>query len=132
MRPGNSGLTVPRGDSRSVRLVIGDELVSLKQDVRPNVTLRVRSPRGEKLVFTGRVAIDRAGGPAADRGAGRPHLAGLGDDRDAQTTRNGRYAYTTPVSPRALGQTFYFRASTPAATLWQAASSTVRTVKVTR
>ena len=129
---GRFTLTLPRGDSRSVQLLVGGEAVSLKQEVRPNVTFAVRSLHGQELVFTGRVAIDRAGGPAPIVVLVDHTSLGWETVGTVQTTRTGRYRDTTPVSPRAIGQAFYFRASTPATALWQAASSTLQTVKVAR
>jgi hypothetical protein len=127
---GRFTLLVPRGDSRTVQLDVGQQSVSFTQDVRPNVSLKVVSRKGQRLIFTGRVSINREGGPApiveiADRGSsGWQALANVPVDK------HGHYHYVFTASPLAIGKAFQIRATTAASTFWQAATSPALTVKV--
>jgi hypothetical protein len=129
---GRFTLIVPRGDSRTVRLVVSGESARFKQDVQPDVTLAVHALDHERLSFTGHVAIDRGAAPAPIVVLADHLSSGWQTIASVQTSRTGRYSYTLDASPRALGQTFYFRASTPATALWQTSDSSVELVKVVR
>lgn len=127
---GHFELKVSRGDSRRVQLVVDGQSVSFTQAVRPNVSLRIASLRGQRLIFTGRVAIDRNGGPApvvelSDRTpSGWQALANIQVDKD------GRYRYVYVASPLAVGRSFEIRASTAAGAFWEASSSRAVSAKV--
>jgi hypothetical protein len=129
---GRFTLTIPRGDSRTVRLVVNGESARFKQEVQPDVTLAVHALDHERLLFTGQVAIDRGGAPAPIVVLADHLSSGWQTIATVQTSRTGRYSYTLDASPRAVGQSFYFRASTPATALWQASDSGVEVVKVVR
>ena len=127
---GRFQLTVPRGDSRSLRLLAGTATVGLQELVAPNLTLRARALPRARLLFWGRLAIDRANNP--------PPMVQI-EDRTPEgwqplafipVDAHGRYRYTYYSSPLTIGYTFAFRASTPATADWQAASTAIRKVRV--
>jgi hypothetical protein len=128
---GHFKIAVSRGNSRQLRLTAGADDVMFTQLVTPNITMRVRSLSGARLLFTGRVAINQAGNP-------RP-LVELEDHTPtrwppfANVTVNkaGRFRYVYPVSPLVTGYSFAFRAVTPAVSgYWQGAASGVHKATV--
>jgi hypothetical protein len=128
---GHFKIAVSRGNSRQLMLTAGAHDVVFTQLVTPNITMRVRSLSGARLLFTGRVAINQAGNP-------RP-LVELEDHTPkgwqpfANVTVNkaGRFRYVYPVSRLVTGYSFAFRAITPAVSgYWQGAASAVHKATV--
>ena len=129
-------LRAPEGSSRVLRVVAGagaqptssPSTVSVAETVTPTLSLKVATPHGARLVFTGKVAISPLGAPrplvlievhAADgwQAVGAP----------VRVDANGSYRYVYVSSPLLIGHRFAFRATTPATSLWQTAESPVAT-----
>jgi hypothetical protein len=129
-------LRAPEGSSRVLRVVAGagaqptssPSTVSVAETVTPTLSLKVATPHGARLVFTGKVAISPLGAPrplvlievhAADgwQAVGAP----------VRVDANGSYRYVYVSSPLLVGHRFAFRATTPATSLWQTAESPVAT-----
>jgi len=127
-------LHAPKGPSRSLRIVYGDAAqaasagggVSLAETVRPSLGLKVQTPGGDRLVFSGRLAISPIASPrplvTIEAQAGREWEA-VG--HAIRVNPNGTYRYVFRSSPLTLGRRFAFRALTPATNLWQAATSSI-------
>ncbi|HEV2923611.1 MAG TPA: hypothetical protein VGW98_06235 [Solirubrobacteraceae bacterium] len=132
---GEWALHAPRGPSRLLRIVSGQGAqgasaragVGIGETVSPTLGLRVRTPGGARLVFSGRLAITPLGSPRPlvliETRAGREWQA-VG--HAIRVTANGTYSYRYASSPLTLGRRFAFRAVTPATSLWQSGSSPVR------
>ncbi len=125
-------LTAPPGSSRLLRLVVGVKAqaatatssVSVRETVTPGLSLRVTTPGGGRIVFTGKLAIAPLGqprplvfiqtrGPDGWEEVGSPIRVGT----------NGDFRYVYRSSPVTLGRSFNFRAASPATALWQPAQS---------
>jgi hypothetical protein len=129
-------LHAPKGPSRLLRIVSGnaarqaalDGGVALTEAVSPVVDLRVRTPGGARLVFSGRLAISPLGLPRPlviiETRAG-PTWQVVGTP--VRVARDGSYRLVYRSSPLTLGRRFAFRAETPATSLWPTAASHVRT-----
>jgi hypothetical protein len=127
-------LHAPRGPSRLLRIVSGPGAqaasaragVGIGETVSPTLGLRVRTPGGARLVFSGRLAISPLGTPRPlvliETRAGREWQA-VG--HTIRVRANGTYNYLYASSPLTLGRRFAFRAVTPATSLWQTGSSPV-------
>jgi hypothetical protein len=128
-------LTAPPGSSRLLRVVAGANAqaasatssVSVRETVTPVLSLHVTTPGGERIVFTGQLAISPLGtprplvfievrGPDGWQAVGAPTHVGP----------NGRFRYVYTSSPFTIGRRFLFRAVTPAAALWRPANSPTR------
>jgi hypothetical protein len=132
---GEWALHAPRGPSRLLRIVSGGGAqaasaragVGISETVSPTLGLRVRTPGGARLVFSGRLAISPLGTPRPlvliETRAGREWEA-VG--HAIRVRANGTYSYLSASSPLTLGRRFAFRAVTPATSLWQTGSSPVR------
>ncbi|MGO9956499.1 MAG: carboxypeptidase-like regulatory domain-containing protein [Solirubrobacteraceae bacterium] len=128
---GHFALTVPPGDSRQLQLIAGAAGMVVKEIVTPNLSLRVRSLSHARLLFTGELAIDRAGGP--------PPVVELEDRTPtgwqpfATTTVDalGHYRILYRSSPLTIGYIFSVRTVTAASALWQGAASRIEKVTVT-
>ncbi len=133
---GHFAITVPPGDSRSLRLAAGAAQVAFQQLVTPDLSLSARPETRERILFTGHVSIAMAGSP--------PPLIELEVyDPTNPSQRWSPFATTTPNAhgafsylyhlPRTLaGYRFAFRAATPATVGWQATASSTSTVTVKR
>jgi len=127
-------LRAPAGSSRVLRVVAGagalpatsPSTVGVTETVAPTLSLRIATPLGAKLVFSGKLAISPLGTP-------RPlvlievHAASGWQAVGApvRVAANGRYRYVYPSSPLLIGHRFAFRATTPATSLWQTGVSPV-------
>lgn len=133
---GHFTVLIPRGDSRVLKLVGADGSVSVKELVTPNVSLQISSLPTAQLLFTGRVAIDRDGGPA-------PVIQF--EVYDPSSTPNkwllfasvpagkaGRFRYLYKPSSLTIGYTYKVRAITNPTALWDGAASPTRDAKVRR
>jgi hypothetical protein len=128
-------LTAPRGSSRLLHVVAGADVtaasatssVSVRETVTPVLSLRVATPGGARIVFTGQLAISPLGtprplviievrGPKGWQAVGAPTRVGP----------HGHFRYTYPSSPLTIGRSFSFRAETPATGLWETALSSTR------
>jgi len=127
---GRFKLRVPRGDSRSVQLVVSGHSLSFTQYVRPNVSLKVTAKRHQRLLFSGRVLIARQGGPPPVVELSDKTSAGWQALANVQADKHGRYRYTYIASSLAIGHAFQIQASTPASAFWQKATSKVISAKV--
>jgi hypothetical protein len=113
-----------------VDVIAGSGVVAVKEFVRPGLSLRVRSMPAGRLSFTGRIVVSPLGSPRplvmiADRTAtGWQQLASV------RVSRHGAYRYMYRASRLLVGYRFAFRASTPATSSWNAASSPTRHAKV--
>ncbi len=128
---GRFSVTVPRGDSRTIRLLAGASVVAFKELGAPNLSLQVKSLPGARLLFTGRVQINANGAPAPlvelwDRTPNGWQLLA-----SATANKLGRFRYMYRSSPLTIGYQFAFRATTPQTAAWQAATSAVRKATVT-
>jgi hypothetical protein len=128
-------LHVPKGSSRALDVVAGDEAsptgtastVSVIETVRPTLSLAIATPGGARLVFTGRLDISPLGAP-------RPivFIEVKGPDgwqtvgSPVRVDASGRYRYVYASSPFTVGRRFVFRAVTPAAPLWPVTRSEAR------
>jgi hypothetical protein len=121
-------LHAPRGPSRVLRVVAGAgarpsssaSAVSVTETVTPSLSLRVGTPSGARLVFTGRLAISPLGTPRPlvlieVRAASGWQAVG----EPVRVAADGRYRYAYPSSTLLIGHRFAFRATTPATSLWQ-------------
>ncbi len=125
----------PKGPSRLLRIVYGSAAnaanagagVAISETVSPILGLRVGTPGGARLVFSGRLAISPIGSPrplvTIETRAGREWEA-VG--HAIRVNANGTYRYVYRSSPLTLGRRFAFQAQTPATSLWHAAHSPVR------
>jgi hypothetical protein len=128
-------LHAPRGPSRMLRIVSGAGAqaasarasVGIGETVSPTLGLRVSTPGGARLAFSGRLTISPLGSPRPlvliETRAGREWQA-VG--HAIRVRANGTYSYLYTSSPLTLGRRFAFRAVTPATGLWQTGSSPVR------
>ncbi len=127
-------LHAPKGPSRLLRIVYGSPAaaataaagsgVTISEKVSPVVSLRVRTPGGARLVFSGGVAISPLGAPrplvTIETKAGREwEVVG----HAVRVNASGAYRYVFQSSPLTLGRRFAFRAQTPQTSLWQAGIS---------
>ncbi|HWX98094.1 MAG TPA: hypothetical protein VNZ01_14730 [Solirubrobacteraceae bacterium] len=132
-------LHAPTGPSRLLRIVSGGAArqaslgggVALTETVSPILGLRVRTPGGARLVFSGHLAISPLGAPRPlviiETRAG-PAWEGVGTP--VRVARDGSYRFVYRSSPLTLGRRFAFRAVTPATSLWPTATSRVRSAVV--
>jgi hypothetical protein len=132
-------LHAPRGPSRLLRIVSGATArqaslgggVALTETVSPILGLRVRTPGGGRLVFSGHLAISPLGAPRPlviiETRAG-PSWEGVGTP--VRVARDGSYRLVYSSSPLTLGRRFAFRAVTPATSLWPTATSRVSSAVV--
>jgi hypothetical protein len=128
---GRFELTVPRGDSRDLRLTGANGQVTITERVTPNIALRVRALRHARLLFTGEIGIDSAGAPPPQVTV--ETLTPHGTFPIATVTaKHGRFRYVYQASTLAIGSTYALRAVTPAGALWQGGASQVRRAKVHR
>lgn len=127
-------LHAPAGASRVLRVVAGagaspatsPSTVSVAETVAPTLSLRIATPAGAKLVFSGKLSISPLGTP-------RPlvlievHAASGWQAVGApvRVAADGRYRYVYPSSPLLIGHRFAFRATTAATSLWQTGLSPV-------
>jgi hypothetical protein len=125
-------LTAPPGSSRLLRVVAGVKAraatatssVSVRETVTPGLSLRVTTPGGGRIVFTGKLAIAPLGQP-------RPlvFIQTRGPDgweevgSPIRVAANGDFRYVYRSSPVTFGRSFNFRAASPATALWQPAQS---------
>jgi hypothetical protein len=128
-------LRASRGPSRLLRIVSGKPArqanlgsgVALTESVSPVLGLRIRTPGGARLVFSGRLAISPLGSPRPlviiETRAG-PTWEVVGTP--VRVARDGSYRFVYRSSPLTLGRRFAFRAETPATSLWQTAISPMR------
>jgi hypothetical protein len=127
-------LHAPRGPSRKLQILYGaitagrtQDAVAIRETVRPSLSLRVQTPGGGRIVFSGRLAINPIGTP-------RPLVTietKAGDEWEAvghavRATANGSYRYVYRSSPLTLGRRFAFQAQTPGTSLWQSGISPTR------
>jgi hypothetical protein len=127
-------LNAPRGASRELRIAYGTppstsgaSSVSFAETVRPSLTFKVTAPGSARLVFSGHLAIAPLGNP-------RPlvlievHAAGGWETVGSAVRINsgGRYRYTYTSSAITIGRRFTFRATSPATSAWQTATSATR------
>jgi len=132
---GRWALHAPKGPSRQLRIVDGNPAqdapagagVGLTETVSPTLGLRVRTPGGARLVFSGRLAISPLGTPRPlviieTRTSREWEAVG----HSIRVRANGSYSYLYASSPLTLRRRFAFRAVTPATSLWQTGSSPVR------
>jgi hypothetical protein len=136
---GQWALHASRGPSRLLRIVSGGAArqaslgggVGLSETVSPILGLRVRTPGGARLVFSGHLAISPLGAPRPlviiETRAG-PTWEGVGTP--VRVARDGSYRLVYRSSPLTLGRRFAFRAVTPATSLWPTATSRVRSAVV--
>jgi hypothetical protein len=123
---GRFSLSVPRGASRNLQLAAGGGVVALREIVTPNLSLRVRSASGGRLVFTGRLTVAPLGNPRplviiADRtSTGWQQLATV------RVGRRGSFLYVYHASRLLTGYRFAFSVSTPATSSWDGSSSRIR------
>jgi hypothetical protein len=132
-------LHAPKGSSRLLRIVSGSAArqaslgggVALTETVSPILGLRVRTPGGARLVFSGHLAISPLGAPRPlviiETRAG-PTWEGVGTP--VRVARDGSYRLVYRSSPLTLGRRFAFRAVTPATSLWPTATSRVSSAVV--
>jgi hypothetical protein len=132
-------LHAPKGPSRLLRIVSGAAArqaslgggVALSETVSPVLGLRVRTPGGARLVFSGHLAISPLGAPRPlviiETRAG-PTWEGVGTP--VRVARDGSYRLVYRSSPLTLGRRFAFRAVTPATSLWPTATSRVSSAVV--
>jgi hypothetical protein len=132
-------LHAARGPSRLLRIVSGAAArqasvgggVALTETVFPILGLRVRTPGGGRLVFSGHLAISPLGAPRPlviiETRAG-PTWEGVGTP--VRVARDGSYRLVYRSSPLTLGRRFAFRAVTPATSLWPTATSRVSSAVV--
>ncbi len=125
-------LRAPKGPSRLLRVVYGSTAnaanvgagVPIGEIITPVLGLRVRTPGGALLVFSGRLAMSPISAPrplvTIETLAGREWEA-VG--HAVRVAANGTYRYVYRSSALTLGRRFAFRAQTPATSLWQAAYS---------
>jgi hypothetical protein len=131
---GEWDLDAPKGPSRELRILYGavtagraQDAVAIRETVRPSLRLRVETPGGGRIVFSGRLSISPMGSP-------RPLVTietKAGDEWEAvghavRVGANGSYRYVYRSSPLTLGRRFAFRAQTPETSLWQAGISPTR------
>jgi hypothetical protein len=126
---GHFALKVPPGDSRQLQLIAGAAGMVVKEIVTPNLSLRARSLSHARLLFTGELAIDRAGGPPPVVEVQDRTPTGWQPFATATVNARGRYRILYRSSPLTIGYTFSVRTVTAASALWQGAAS--RTKKVT-
>jgi len=132
-------LRVAKGPSRLLRIVSGDPArqaslgggVALSETVLPALGLRVGTPGGARLVFSGRLAISPLGSPRPlvvieTRAGSTWEVVGA----PVRVARDGGYRLVYRSSPLTLGRRFVFRAVSPATSLWSTASSRVRSAVV--
>lgn len=131
---GRWSLNAPEGSSRALRVVGGSSgsptasasVVSLTETVTPTLSLKVESNAGERLVFTGKLAISPLVSPrplvliqAKEDG----HWQTIGTE--VRVNAKGAYTLRYQTSPLLTGRAFQFRATTPATGDWRAAKSGV-------
>jgi len=132
-------LHAPKGPSRLLQIVYGNvalavaagEDVSLSEKVSPALGFHVGSPGGDRLVFSGQLAISPLGSPRPlviiETRAGR-EWESVG--HPVRVRANGTYRYVFRSSPLTRGRRFAFRAQTPATSSWQATVSPIRVAAV--
>jgi hypothetical protein len=132
-------LHAPKGPSRLLRIVSGDAArqanlgngVGLSETVSPMLGLRVSTPGSARLVFSGHLTITPLGSPRPlviiETRAGST-WEGVGTP--VRVARDGSYRLVYRSSPLTLGRRFAFRAVSPATSLWQTATSHVRSAVV--
>jgi hypothetical protein len=123
---GRFSLLVPRGSSRVVDLAAGAGVVAVKEVVAPNLSLKVQSRSGHRLVFTGRLWISPLGNPRplvtiVDRTS-----TGWQELGTVRVSPRGAFRYVYTASRQLTGYRFSFRARTPATDSWNAGSSATR------
>jgi hypothetical protein len=132
---GQFTLTVPRGDSRDLKITAGAQDVTFQQLVTPDVTLSARPLSGARILFTGNVAIDTAGSPVplVELETWDPASALTWPVLTTMTVgKNGSFRYVYRAPALLAGYRFKFRALTPAVSgYWQGAVSTIKEAKVT-
>jgi hypothetical protein len=120
-------LHVPEGASRVLNVVAGTSTtptgspstVSVTETVTPALSLKIGTPGGAKLVFSGQLGISPLGTPRPlvfieVKGADGWQTVGS----PTRVATSGRYRYVYASSPFTVGRRFQFRAVTPAAALW--------------
>jgi hypothetical protein len=125
-------LTAPPGPSRLLRVVAGataqaataPSSVSVRETVTPGLSLRVTTPGGGRILFTGKLAIAPLGQPRPlvfiqTRGPDGWEEVGA----PIRVAANGGFRYVYRSSPVTFGRSFSFRAASPATALWQPAQS---------
>ncbi len=130
-RDGSWALRVPKGLSRMLRVVAGNNqptvapsAVSVTETVTPSLSLRVRHPASAKLDFTGRMTYPSADVALASvqievwSTSGWQKVGG-----PVPVGAHGKFRFVYDVSPVLMGHHFRFRASTPATSQWPAAAS---------
>jgi hypothetical protein len=128
---GGFRLEVPRGPSRTLRLVAGASSVQIAESVSPTVTLHARALGAARVLFTGSVKISPLGDP-------RPLLF-LEDKLPRGWTTTGPRVRVGPrggfhvvvaESPLTEGNRYTFKAVSPATNLWTAGVSRSLSVRI--
>jgi hypothetical protein len=127
---GNWDLHAGRGPSRALHVSYGPEAgegITIQETVRPSLALRVETPGGGRIVFSGQMKIRPLGSPRPlvsiqTRAASGWETVGV----PIRVRGNGDYRYVFESSPLTLGRRFAFRATTPQTILWQSTSSPTR------
>ncbi|MGA2469123.1 MAG: Ig-like domain-containing protein [Solirubrobacteraceae bacterium] len=129
---GQWSVTAPEGCSRTLRVVAGTGAsptdatsnVTVSETVTPDLSLRVGTPGGGKLVFTGELEISPLGNP---RPLVKIEVWALGAwhrvGRPTQVGVDGSYRDIFQSEAGTIGRRYTFRAVTRATSLWQAGVS---------
>jgi hypothetical protein len=128
---GRFRLTIPRGDSRSLRISAGAAAVALEQLVAPDLRMRVKALPGARLLFTGRVRIGWRGSPRPTVEIEDRAPSGWQPLAFVTVGRDGTFRKVYKSSPLTVGYQFAFRASTQRTGRWQAATTPSTTARVT-
>jgi hypothetical protein len=132
-------LAAPQGASRMLTISYGEQpdpasplAISVRQVVKPNVSLRVRPLGRGRLRFSGRLRIDPLGSPRPliviqTRNRARK-WKGLGPS--LRVSRTGRYSVIYNGGPSVIGGSYAFRTVVHATSLFAAGVSPIRRVRV--
>lgn len=135
---GHWSLAAPRGPSRTLRVGSGQASVaskqsgtSIKESVRPSMSLRIRDQTGGKLSFTGRVSVSPLSRPypivVVEASADGHHWQIVGHQVRTDSAGVFRLSYSSAFS---VGGRFAFRSSTPETSLWLQGSTKARWMRV--
>jgi hypothetical protein len=135
---GDWTLTAPSGASRVLRVVAGSHAtaasaghassaVTVRETVKPDLSLEVATPGDRRIVFSGKLAISPLGSPRPFvfiQTRGPDGWEEVGSPVRVDATGHFRYVYRS--SPLTLDRRFGFRAATPRTANWQSTVSQVR------
>jgi hypothetical protein len=131
-------LRAPRGPSRTLTITYGArpdpgsaQAITIRQTVRPRVSLRVEAIGGGWLRFTGRVRLQPLGSPRPLVVVQTRTLTGAWRALGAvRASRSGAYGVTYPGDPDVIGGTYAFRTVTRRTQLFATGISRVRRASV--